>query len=156
MLSVHIKPIWQETLQAQQEETQKAVGKQQDSSNSATSLTIQREKNTAFRLPNGTKTRTDKENIQVMQPHCIRILNNHKIVSPKALEFAVQRERYKKLDNPMTWGELTKAVDGLKNNKAPGSNGVTGEAFKAMDTNNIQKVFNFIVAYWDGETEYES
>ena len=44
-----------------------------------------------------------------------------------------------------------KATKGLKNDKSPGLNGIPAEAFKAMDKANLEKVFNFIVQYWNGE-----
>ena len=97
-----------------------------------------RPKNMALRPPNGEKARTYKENMSVMQPHCAKIFNNHKIVSPEALDFITQRERMTKLDNQITWKEFMKAIAGLKNNKSPGLNGIPAEAFKAMDKHNLE------------------
>jgi hypothetical protein len=39
------------------------------------------------------------------------------------------------LDAPFTWKEFSNAVNGLKNCKAPGLNGVPPEAFKAWIVN---------------------
>ena len=44
-------------------------------------------KTMALKLPKGQRAKTDKKNMSVFCPHCIRIFNNHRIVSPEALEF---------------------------------------------------------------------
>jgi hypothetical protein len=108
----------------------------------------------SLRLPNGEKAKSDKENMSVFHPHCIRIFNNHRIVSSEALDFVMRRETYQKLDNPITWEEFNSAVTGMKNNKSPGANGVSAEAFKAMDTENLQEVYNIVTAFWDGSNDY--
>jgi hypothetical protein len=41
------------------------------------------------------------------------------------------------LNDPISWEEFTKAVQKLKNAKAPGLTGVPPEAFKAMSTANL-------------------
>ncbi len=74
----------------------------------------------SLRLPNGEKAKTDEEHMSVFHPHCIRIFNNHRIVSPEALEF-VKRETYQELDNPITWEEFNSAVTGMNNDKSPGT-----------------------------------
>ncbi len=42
----------------------------------------------------------------------------------------------------------------MKNKKSPGANRVSTEAFKAMDTDNIQEVYNIVTAFWDGSKDY--
>ncbi|KAL7523370.1 hypothetical protein ACHAWF_001608 [Thalassiosira exigua] len=59
------------------------------------------------------------------------------------------------LQEPITRKELKKAVNELKNDKSPGLNGIPGEAFKAMNKANLQKVFDFITDFWGGEVGYE-
>jgi hypothetical protein len=44
----------------------------------------------SLRLPNGKRAINDKENMSVMLPHCQRVFNNHKAVSPQALEHMKQ------------------------------------------------------------------
>ncbi len=61
---------------------------------------------------------------------------------------------YSKLDNPITWEEFKAAVNGMKNDKSPGANGVTAEAFKAMNTTNLQEVYQLIKAFWDGTRDF--
>ncbi len=92
----------------------------------------------------------DKENMGVFRPHCIRIFNNHRIVSPEALEFIKKQETYAELDNPITLEEFKAAVNGKMNDKSPGANEVTMEAFKAMNATNLKEVYHLIKAYWDG------
>jgi hypothetical protein len=49
---------------------------------------------------------------------------------------------------------LNTAVNGIKNDKSPGANGVTGEAFKAMNPTNLQEVYHLIKAFWDGTRDF--
>jgi hypothetical protein len=42
----------------------------------------------------------------------------------------------------------------MKNDKSPGANGVTAEAFKAMNTTNLQEVYNLITTFWDGTKDF--
>ena len=114
----------------------------------------QKTKTMALKLPNGQRAKTDKENMSVFRPHCIKIFNNHRIVSPEALNFIKRRETYAELDNPITWEEFKAAVNGMKNDKSPGANGVTAEAFKAMNTTNLQEVYQLIKAFWDGTRDF--
>jgi hypothetical protein len=46
-------------------------------------------------------------------------------------------------------------VNGMKNDKSPGANGVTAEAFKAMNTTNLQEVYLLIKAtFWGGTRDF--
>ncbi len=48
-------------------------------------------KTLVLKLPNGQRAKTDKENMSVFCPHCIRIFNSQRIVLPEALEFIKKR-----------------------------------------------------------------
>ena len=102
----------------------------------------------------GAKTTNNKENIDIMRTHCEKLFNNKKQVSPDALDLIDQRETEENLDRPITWKEFSKAINGLKNNKAPGANQIPAEAFKAMDNENKNHVFSFINAFWNEEADY--
>ena len=102
----------------------------------------------------GTKTTNDKENIAIMRSHCEKLFNNKKVVSPDALDLIDQRNTETDLDNPITWKEFTKAINGLKNNKSPGSNEIPAEAFKAMNNKNRNHIFSFINAFWNNTADY--
>ncbi len=73
---------------------------------------------------------------------------------PEALEFSKKRETYAELDNPITWEELKTAVNGMRNDKSPGANGVTAKAFKAMNATNLQEVYHLVKAFWDGTRDF--
>ena len=111
-------------------------------------------KDMSLMLPSGERAKNDKENMSIMEPHCQRVFNNHRLVHPQALELLKQREGFYKLDDPIRWKEFITAVNSLKNDKSPGLNGVPGEAFKAMNKTNLKKVFNFIVDFWNNEADY--
>ncbi len=85
-------------------------------------------------MDNGKQAKNDKENMSIFHPHCIRVFNNHRLVSPEALTFIKQRETFTHLDNPITWKEFMSAVNGMKNDKSPGANGIPAEAIKSMET----------------------
>ena len=82
------------------------------------------------------------------------MFNNKKTVSPIALHLISQRAEETTLDNPITWKEFTKAINGLKNNKSPGANNIPAEAFKAMNNHNRTTAFNFINSFWDNTSDF--
>jgi hypothetical protein len=43
----------------------------------------------------------------------------------------------------------------MKNDKSPGANGVTAEAFKAMNATNLQEVYYLIKAFCDGTRDFK-
>jgi hypothetical protein len=45
-------------------------------------------------------------------------------------------------------------VNGMKNDKSPGANRVTMEAFKAMNATNLQEVYQLVKAFWDGTRDF--
>ena len=61
-----------------------------------------------------------------------------------------------KLDYPISWEEFGRAVNKLKNGKAPGLSGVSSEAFKAMDDDYKRYRYDFICKFWDDRADFES
>ena len=88
----------------------------------------------ALKLPNGKLAENDVENQSVMHPHLNKVYNNKRPVDYILLDLIEQCAIMEELDAPFTWKEFSNAVNGLKNCKAPGLNGVPPEAFKAMDS----------------------
>ena len=74
--------------------------------------------------------------MSVMEPYCIQVFNNHKTVSPEALDLLLQGEKYHRFDDLVTWEEFNTALNNLKNDTSPGLNGIPAKAFKAMDPTN--------------------
>ena len=103
----------------------------------------------SLRLPNGKRAINDKENMSVMLPHCQRIFNNHKAVSPQALLHMKQRPIIQALDDDFSDIEIRTALRNMKNDKAPGSNGIPIEALKAMDETNFDIVREFLNKFWE-------
>ena len=104
---------------------------------------------------NGSKTTNDKENIAIMKSHCKKLFNNKKQVSANALDLIEQRNTKQDLDKAITWKEFTVAINGLKNNKSPGANEIPAEAFKAMNSDNKNHVFQFINSFWNEIEDYQ-
>ena len=113
-----------------------------------------RPKTMSLTKPDGSRTTNDKENISIMRAHCEQLFNNKKNVSDNALELIDQRNIEPDLDHPITWKEFTKAINGLKNNKSPGANEIPAEAFKSMNNENKNHIFQFINSFWNGEEDY--
>ncbi len=109
----------------------------------------------SLRLPNGKPAINDKENMSVMLPHCQRIFNNHKTVSPQALAHMKQQPIMQSLDNDFSDTEIRNALHQMKNDKAPGSNGVPIEALKAMYEKNFAIVRKFLRKFWNDKTDYD-
>ena len=118
-------------------------------------VNYQRPTSMALTLPCGRKANNDKENMSVLQPHCEKLFNNIKPVSLTALDNIDQRNIETSLDDPITWKEFTRALNGLKNNKSPGANEVPAEAFKAMNNKNRSIIFNFINDFWNDESDFD-
>ena len=109
----------------------------------------------AMKMENGKMSVTDKEHMSVFYPHFQRVFNNHRDVDLSALERVKQRQIIWALNDPISWEEFDRAVNKLKNGKAAGLNGVPPEAYKAMNSDVRQKVFQHVRKFWSGEADYE-
>jgi len=87
------------------------------------------------------------KNVSVMQPHFNKVYSNKRQPDFTVLDLIEQHTIMEEFSN---------AVNGLKNCKAPGLNRVPPEAFKAMDSECRRYVFDFLMQYFDGESDYES
>ena len=65
------------------------------------------------------------------------------------------REQMHCLHDKIDWYEVMRDVPYLKNNKAPGLNGVPPNASKCMDERNLKTVYIFICKFWKGNRDYE-
>ena len=65
-----------------------------------------------------------------------------------------QRDEVTALDDSISRDEFLLAVKRLKHNKFPGVNGIPAEAFKALDSANINIVYGFVCDFWDGTADY--
>ncbi len=108
-----------------------------------------------MRLPDGTRARTAAENMSVFAPHFQRVFNNHCAVDLEYANHIPQRRTLWELDDPITWTEFTRAVNKLKNAKAPGLTSVLPEAFKAMSPANLCHVYNHCNDFFLRITDHE-
>ena len=86
-------------------------------------------KDMALRRANGKIATNDNKNMERAYPHFEEVLNNHRLVDFSELELLQQHNVKHELDAAITWDEFNKAVNKLKNNKAPGLNGVHQKGF---------------------------
>lgn len=112
-------------------------------------------KTMAMKMENGKLSTNDKEHMSVFYPHFNKLLIAGSTKYAKAAEYIKQREMCPELDRDIEWAEFTRAIGALKNDKAPGLNGVPPDALKCMDERNLSKVFEFICDLWNGKADYE-
>ncbi|KAL7552341.1 hypothetical protein ACHAWF_015573 [Thalassiosira exigua] len=102
-------------------------------------------------MEDGSLAKDDADNMKVMYPHFQKVFNNHRrSVDPSVLNLLEQHRTLWELDDPISWKEFGRAINKLKNGKAPG---VPPEAFKAMDPQSREYVFNHIQDFWHGKKD---
>ena len=55
----------------------------------------------------------------------------------------------------ITWTQFKHAISRLANDKIPGLNGVSPNAFKYMEEDIRVNLYEHILAFWKGEDDYE-
>ena len=108
-----------------------------------------------MKLPSGDLTETDEDNAKVFAKHFGKVLNKKKSINNNVLNNINSREVMNELDVPTSWKEFTEAAKDLTNNKYPGLNGVTPNAFKAMSPENLKSHFNFILKFSNDNLDFE-
>ena len=89
--------------------------------------------NMDMKLDSGDLASNAKENMSVFSMHFHNVLNNHRPVDDAVLDLIPQKPCFTKIDTPITFTEIRRAIAKLKKGKAPGLNGNPPEALKAMD-----------------------
>ena len=108
-----------------------------------------------MKMENGKLSTSDPEHMSVFYPHFQRVFNNHQNVDLSMLDLVRQRQIIWDLNDPISWDEFDQTVNKLKNGKAAGLNGILSEAFKAMNGDVRQKVYQYICKFWSGEADYK-
>ena len=109
----------------------------------------------AMKMTNGKLASTSKKNMEVFGPHFDAVFNNHRPVDFTALHNIPQRLILTNIDSPITFKEVNKAINKLKNGKSPGLNGIPPEAYKAMNKTMRERIHKVISAFFEGETDYD-
>ena len=119
-------------------------------------MTSHHEKTTVMRLrlPNGDLAITHAKNVSVMGPHLDKVYQSHRPVDLSVLQDLPQRLMMPKLDAPIMWMELKRAVRKLANGKSSGLNDVPLDAFKRLDDVNLLTLFDFFNSYWNEEIDF--
>ena len=74
----------------------------------------------------------------------------------RLLEIIKQQQIRWNIDDPITWDEFNRSINGLKNMKATWLNGVIPESFKAMDMDCRRCVLDLINDFWHKISDFES
>jgi hypothetical protein len=111
--------------------------------------------NMAMKLENGDLASNAKENMSVFGMHFYKVLNNHRPVDNSVLNLIKQKPCLTAINAPITLKEVKHAINKLKKGKAPGLNGITPEALKAMDDTPRWTVHKHVSNFFDGKTNHE-
>jgi hypothetical protein len=109
----------------------------------------------AMCLPDGSLAASSTKNMSVFGPHCERVFSNHCPVDFSVLDLIPQQEQLMKIDHPITFAEVDKAMNKLKLGKAPGLNKIPPEAYKAMGKAMQLQIYRYVRPFFDGTMDYE-
>jgi hypothetical protein len=112
--------------------------------------------NMAMKLDNGELASNAKENMSVFGMHFHKVLNTHRPVDETVLDLIPQKPCLTKIDTPITFTEIKRAIAKLKKGKAPGLNGIPPEALKAMDNKYKRIVHTHVSDFFEGKTDHEA
>ena len=96
-----------------------------------------------LRLTNGELATKDAKNAFVMRTHLEKVYRNHQPVDWSAPQGLLQQTSMLELNTLISWEEVKQAVTKLSNEKTPGLNDVTPNAFKALDNQNLLTLLDF-------------
>ena len=65
------------------------------------------------------------------------------------------KRSYGKIDHPISWDEIKKAITKLENNKATRLNGVPPNAFKSLDDANLFWILLFYNQFWHIQPDFD-
>ena len=82
------------------------------------------------------------------------MLNDLKDTDDSIIYEIILREVSTELDSAPEWAELIIAVVELTNDKSPGLNNVPPNTFKAMISENLIHLFDFIVECWEYRLDF--
>ena len=108
-----------------------------------------------MRLPSGNLTENDEENVSVFANHLKKVLNNHKTTDTTVINKINLREVMEELEDPPLWIEYIFDIQELTNDKSPGLNDISPNAFKSMSEENLRHHFNFVTEFWEGKVDFE-
>ena len=97
----------------------------------------------------------NKENMSVFSMHFHKVLNTHRPVDDTVLDLIEQKPCLTTIDTPITFKEVTHAINKLKKGKAPRLNGLPPEALKAMDDTPTKIIHKHVSNFFDGTTDHK-
>ena len=90
----------------------------------------------------------------MLGPHFEKVFNKHRPIEWNMIDEIKQRQTIYELKDIITWAELKTAIEKLANDKAPGLNKVTPNAFKSLSNTNLTHILTFFNQYWEGEADF--
>ena len=90
----------------------------------------------AFRRSDGNLAQNDEENMEVLEPHFMKVFNMKREVKFEAINRIPQRDTMHKNEEDISFTRFEEALEGLTNNKAARDNKVPPNAVKALENEN--------------------
>ena len=100
----------------------------------------------------GSYAKNDIENAEIFQKHFTKLYNNttDTAYDPTILDEIIDPQpTNSKLAMPPKEEEVRKALTKMQYKKSPGPNGIPTEAFKNLEGESFQLLFNMITRYWN-------
>ena len=102
-----------------------------------------------FKMNDGSFTSTDRETASVLSQHFCKIYNRSTSVDWEFIESIPSNLTFHDISSPMTLEDLNNAINKLTWHKAPGRNGVSPNAIKALDQPHHLILLQFIHQWMD-------
>lgn len=91
--------------------------------------------------------------MSVISPHFEKVFNNEKSIDWSVLHEVKQREMRNDISGPLTYQKFEITIRKLVNHKAPGLNGVTGEAIKALEEDHQHRLYQILERYFNDKID---
>ena len=101
-----------------------------------------------FKKADDTYTETDEENLEVLSTHFTKVFNSNVKIDWSVLDELIKRKTYSSMNLPLSKNEFNKAIIKLILHKAPGANGISPNAIKALNDENKSHLFKICYDYF--------
>ena len=106
-----------------------------------------------FKKLDGSFTSNEKEIILILTEHFIKVYNSEVIIDWTVLDYLEDKPMKMSLNEALTFLEFKNAIKILTLHKAPGLNGVSPNAIKALDDDNMIILFEICSKHFEGDCD---